>query len=217
VAGAYGVDQTILGQSFLAKDPGQPARRKVLVKAKEPASSNTIVGNPTADGATLTVTANGGTPSTQTFDLPASNWSGDVARGFKYKGASGFAGAVKLVKLKVAPNGKLSLKALATGKSGTVNVVPPDPGTDACALLAIDGGDSYSRALRSRQPDHEQGRTALPCEAAGERRLVHPGDEHDHDADHIVHVLDQLDDALRIAEPCLHGAGDEPARLRLRK
>ena len=109
--GAYGGDETSLGQSFLTKDPGQPSRRKVLVKAKEPASSNTIVGDPTASGATLTLTANGGTPSTQTFNLPTSNWSGDVTRGFKYKDATGAAGAIKLVKLKKAKNGKFLVKA----------------------------------------------------------------------------------------------------------
>jgi hypothetical protein len=141
---AYGADQTILGQSFLTKDSGAPTRRKVLVKAKEPASSNTIVGDPTTAGATLTVVANGGTPTTQTFTLPASNWSGDATRGFKYKDASGDAGAVKLAKLKLSRNGKFSLKALATGKNGAVTIVPPDPGTDACALLQIVGGDSYS-------------------------------------------------------------------------
>jgi hypothetical protein len=141
---AYGADQTILGQSFLAKDSGQPSRRKVLVKAKEPASSNTIVGDPTTAGATLAVRANGGTPTVQTFTLPASNWSGDATRGFKYKDAAGAAGAIKLVKVKRSRNGKFLLKALATGKNGTVLVVPPDPGTDACALLTIVGGDSYS-------------------------------------------------------------------------
>ncbi len=141
---AYGADQTILGQSFLARDPGPPTRRKVLVKAKEPASPNTIVGDPTVTGATLTLSANGGTPSTQTFVLPSANWSGDATRGFKYKDASGTAGAIKLVKVKRTRNGKLLLKALATAKNGTVTVVPPNPGTDACALLQIAGGDSYS-------------------------------------------------------------------------
>jgi hypothetical protein len=141
---AYGADQTILGQGFLTKNPGPPTRRKVLVKAKEPASPNTIAGDPTATGASLTLTADGGTPSTQTFLLPASHWSGDATRGFKYKDASGTAGAIKLVKIKRTRNGKFLMKALATGKNGTVAVLPPDPGTDACALLLLAGGDSYS-------------------------------------------------------------------------
>ena len=141
---AYGADQTILGQSFLTKDPGPPARRRVLVKAKEPASSNSIVGDPTATGASLTLTAHGGTPSTQTFSLPAANWSGDATRGFKYKDSSGTAGAVRLVKIKQARNGKFLMKVSVGAKNGTITVVPPDPGTDACALLQIAGGDSYS-------------------------------------------------------------------------
>ena len=35
---AYGADQTILGPTFLTKNPRPATRRKVLVKAKEPAS-----------------------------------------------------------------------------------------------------------------------------------------------------------------------------------
>mgnify|MGYP003693644433 CR=1 FL=1 len=43
-----------------------PDKRKIIVKAKEVASPDTIVGNPVANGATLTVSANGGTSTTQT-------------------------------------------------------------------------------------------------------------------------------------------------------
>jgi len=141
---AYGADQTILGLSFLAKDTGQPTRRRVVVKARETSSPNTFVSDPTTGGATLTLTANGGTPTTQTFTLPAANWRGDATRGFKYRDATGTAGAIKLVAMKLTRNGRFLVKILATGKTGTVSIVPPNPGTDACALIAIGGGDSYS-------------------------------------------------------------------------
>jgi hypothetical protein len=140
----YGADQTILGLSFVTKGSTLPRGRKVLVTAKEGASPNTIVGDPTASGATLVVTAHGGTPSTQTFLLPAPNWKGSATRGFTYKDRRGTAGAVRVVKIALTRRGKFVITALATGKTGTLDIVPPDPGTDACALLGIVGGDSYS-------------------------------------------------------------------------
>lgn len=140
---AYGADQTILGQSFLARDAGHATRRKVVTTGKETNSPNTLVGDPTASGATLTITAHGGTPSTQTFALPASSWKGDATRGFKYKDAKGTAGAIKQASLKLTKSGRFLVKVLASGKTGTLSIVPPDPGTDACVLIEL-GGDSYS-------------------------------------------------------------------------
>ena len=67
---AYAADQTILGNTFLVKNPSTAAKRKVIGKAKEPGSPNTIVGNPTVTGGTLVITASGGTPSAQPFALP---------------------------------------------------------------------------------------------------------------------------------------------------
>ena len=89
----YAADQTILGDTLQVKDPSTSLKRKVLAKAKEKASANTIVGDPTVGGATLTVRANGSTPSSQTFSLPVGTspttgkpfWSGDAVKGFKYK------------------------------------------------------------------------------------------------------------------------------------
>ena len=67
---AYAADQTILGNTFLVKNPSTPTKRKIIGKAKESGSPNTIVGNPTATGGVLVVTANGGSPSAQTYVLP---------------------------------------------------------------------------------------------------------------------------------------------------
>ena len=88
---AYAADQTILGNSFLLKNPGPIDKRKVIAKAKESGSPNTIMGNPTVAGGTLTVTANGTSPSAQVFPLPQGTspstgkpfWSGDAVKGFK--------------------------------------------------------------------------------------------------------------------------------------
>ena len=85
----YAAEQTVLGSSLLVNDGGPPAKRKIVVKAKETAADNTIVGDPVTSGATLTVSAGGATPTTQTFTLPATSWSGDAVKGFQYKDSKG--------------------------------------------------------------------------------------------------------------------------------
>ena len=67
---AHALDQTILGNQIQLKNPSTPDKRKAVVKAKEKGSPNTIVGNPTISGASLSISANGGTPSAQVFPLP---------------------------------------------------------------------------------------------------------------------------------------------------
>lgn len=149
---AYAADQTILGNTFLVKNPSTPDKRKVIGKAKEPGSPNTIVGNPTVGGGTLTITASGGTPSAQVFALPQGTsfitgkqfWSGDAVKGFKYKDPKGENGAVKVAQIKKAPSGVFSIKTVIAGKLGTVLVTPPNPGTAGCVLLGINAGDTYS-------------------------------------------------------------------------
>ena len=71
---AHAADQTILGNALTVKSPADAAKRKIIFKAKEAASPNTIVGDPIANGATLELSINGtgyeGTPHTQSFNLP---------------------------------------------------------------------------------------------------------------------------------------------------
>ena len=153
---AHAADQTILGNQLSVKNPSTPDKRKVVLKAKEKTSPNTIVGNPTATGASLTVSANGGTPSTQTFPLPQGTsgitgkpfWSGDAVKGFKYKDSKGEQGAVKSVQIKKTPSGVFQIKVTISGKLGVLIVTPPNPGTSGCGLLQIVGGDSYSVAFK---------------------------------------------------------------------
>jgi hypothetical protein len=149
---AYAADQTILGNTFLVKNPSTIDKRKIIGKAKEPGSPNTIVGNPTASGGSLVITASGGTPSAQTFALPQGTsgitgkpfWSGDAVKGFKYKDPKGENGPVKVAQIKKAPSGVFSIKTVVSGKLGTVLVTPPNPGTSGCVLLGINLGDTYS-------------------------------------------------------------------------
>ena len=104
----HAADQTILGRSFLVKNPGSPDQRKVTGAAKEVGSANTLVGDPTvpgsaggailgsaggallgsAGGAVLTVIAQGDHPSQQIFPLKQGKsstgkpfWRASVANG----------------------------------------------------------------------------------------------------------------------------------------
>jgi len=148
---AMAAEQTILGSAFLVKNPSTPDRRKVVAKAKEPGSPNTLVGDPTLSGGVLMVTASGTVPTSQTFALPQGVsvlgkpfWSGDAVKGFKYKDPKGQNGAVKTLKIKRSSGGTFTIKATATGKIGTVLVTPPNPGTSACVKLSLTGGDTYA-------------------------------------------------------------------------
>jgi hypothetical protein len=152
---AYAADQTILGNSLTVRNPSTPEKRKIVGKAKEPNSPNTIVGDPTMNGGSLTVTANGGSPSSQIFNLPQGVsgmtgrpfWSGTATQGFKYKDPKGENGAVKRAAIKKTPSGNFSIKAIVSGKLGPVNVLPPNPGTSGCMLLKLKFGDTYSVAF----------------------------------------------------------------------
>ena len=68
--------------------------------------------------------------------------------GYKYKDNKGVQGPVKSVILKRAPSGVFSIKVKLTGKNGTINVVPPNPGASGCMALklgiAAAAGDRYS-------------------------------------------------------------------------
>jgi acetyl esterase/lipase len=147
---ARAADQTVLGSSIVIKDPSTPEKRKVTVKAKETGSDDSLVGDPVANGATITITANGTDSTGQTFTLPAGTsasgrpyWTGDSVKGFKYADSKGDNGALKKAQLKLK-NGVFNIKVSVDGKGGPVSVTPPLGGTDACVLVAITGGDSYS-------------------------------------------------------------------------
>jgi hypothetical protein len=152
---ARAADQTLLGNQLAVKNPSTAVRRQIVVKAREHDSPNTIVGDPVAAGGSLTITANGGAPTAQTYLLPNGTsgftqkpfWSGDAASGFKYRDARGENGAVKLVRIRKTGDGTFTLKVVASGKLSTVGVLPPDPGASGCVLLRLDDGDTYSVAF----------------------------------------------------------------------
>jgi hypothetical protein len=148
---AHAAEQTILGSALMVKNPSTPEKRKVVVKAKEPGSPNTLIGNPVALGGVLQVTASGAATSSQSFILPQGTsitgkpfWSGDPIKGYKYKDARGENGPVKTLKIKRSAGGVFTVKAVVVGKLGPVLVVPPNPGTSGCVRVQLQAGDTYA-------------------------------------------------------------------------
>ena len=162
---AHAADQTILGKSLTVKDPTagvDPAKRSIKGSAKEKGSGNPLVGDPTlagsAGGALLDIFANGTNSTAQEFPLPQGIsstgkpfWSASGNTGFKYKDNKGEQGPVKSVVVKKSANGAFSIKVKLSGKNGTINVVPPNPGTSGCLALKLgtsaSAGDRYSVAF----------------------------------------------------------------------
>ncbi len=161
---AHAADQTVRGTTLIVKDPGTPAKRKITVKAKETASDDTLVGDPTIDGATVTISVDGATSSNQAFVLPAGIspakqkpfWTGDAVKGFKYKDGKFENGPVKSAQIKLK-GGTFQIKLTIDGKGGEVDVVPPNPGSAGCAFLALGGGDSYSVQFATGQVTNKAG------------------------------------------------------------
>lgn len=154
---AQAADQPVRGTLFVIKSPSTPEKRKIVVKAKDAAGDLTLVGNPLVAGASLTLSADGATPSQATYTLPAGTspttakpfWTGDAAQGtFTYRDAGGENGPVKLATIK-RRNGGLQIGVALDGKRGPITVVPPNPGSAGCLLLVLGGGDSYSVAFAS--------------------------------------------------------------------
>jgi hypothetical protein len=149
---SFAADQTILGSQLQLKNPGIPAKASFKAAAKEKASGNTLVGNPVASGAVLTIRANGGTPTSQTFSLPQGTspstgkafWSGDPTKGFSYKDSKLEQGPIKQLSIKKTSGGVFQIKISGSGKVTPLTILPPNPGTDGCVLVAIGGGDTYS-------------------------------------------------------------------------
>ena len=153
---AYALDQKVLGKQLQVKDPkpnpgGDPLKRKVVDQAKEKPSDNTIVGDPTVNGAVLTISVTGATSTSQVFNLPQGIdpssgkpfWATSGSTGFKYKDKDGTNSPVKTAQIKLSGGGTFQIKAVALGKNGPINVLPPNPGLGGCALFEINGGDRY--------------------------------------------------------------------------
>ena len=142
---AAAVEHAILGKKVVVRDPtGVEENRSVVVIARESATSATIAGDPTVDGATLRITTAGGTAVDAFYPLFAFNWR-SVSGGWVYRGLSGTQ-PVQRVVLKRTGGAVALLKVVLRGSVGgrDVDVVPPNPGTAAVAMLIIhNGGGRY--------------------------------------------------------------------------
>lgn len=137
---------------ILAKDPpAGPTKRKIVWKVKEAASTNTVVGNPVASGATLRVKLTPG--GEQCFDLPASGWSPISTLGYKYKDPNLTNGPVKVALIKKTPSGVFLIKAIVKGLTGGISIVPGNPTTSYATNLALGGGDEYCSGSGTATPN----------------------------------------------------------------
>jgi NHL repeat-containing protein len=152
--GAWGATQTVLGKSFVVKDPAAGAddsKRTVVALGRELTADDTLVGNPVASGATVDIIANGTTSTTQTFVLPGvalaagqPGWKalGNPVLGYLWKDANGVHGPIKSALIKKA-NGAFLVKVVIKGSLGPITVVPPAPGTSGGMKFTLGAGDTY--------------------------------------------------------------------------
>ena len=140
--GAWAADQVKPTKLFFVKDGGNdPAKRRILFKSKEgPGSTNTVVGDPTQDGATLRVRL--GSENAQCFQLPALGWASIGSLGFRYKDFDG-PGAVTAASIKKTPSGVFLVKLRVSGRTGPLDVVPQAGAASFDLNLTLGGGDSY--------------------------------------------------------------------------
>jgi hypothetical protein len=144
--------QEILGSLFLVKDPrpGVDASRRVVkiigrqLPPRDPSDHLVGCGDPTADGATIEVIANGTNSSDAVYSMPASGWTRIPANVTKpviaYKYQFGPFSPVRYAIIKRGPFGGFLLKVILLGKYGPISNVPPTPGTSGGGIFTIGGG-----------------------------------------------------------------------------
>ncbi|MCW5893221.1 MAG: hypothetical protein KIT14_22125 [bacterium] len=131
----------VRGAKLVVSDPtGDPARRKVVVTAKDgPGSAAYAGGDPTTAGATLRMVFTGGTPSDLALALDAAGWRPSGGGGFRYA-ARGAGGSSVAAALSRSAKGVVKLKVQLKGVDG---VVPPAPGDTADVVLSVGGGHAW--------------------------------------------------------------------------
>ncbi len=135
-----GAPQLVLGNRFQVKAPGSAEQRRIVGRAKERNTDNTVVGDPRVSGASLRIVARGTTDSDQTFSLPAGGWTAVGPLGYRYSNRNR-GGAVRSALIKRTPGGTFVIKVLLSGRDGPMAVVPPNPGDRGGFILAL-GGDA---------------------------------------------------------------------------
>jgi len=144
--------RAILGKRVQVRDrrPGVDAsKRSIKFSAIEKDTVEAIVGNPLTDGATLLISMEGATPTSQSFTLPAGAlWTAlSGGSGFVYADPNFTASPVKSVLIQKILSGTFTLKVEVSAKSLPLSVVPPNPGTVAGMKLTIHAGNAYCAKL----------------------------------------------------------------------
>ncbi len=146
----HAAERQILGRKIVIGDrTGAEADRVTVVLGRERASDVPgIVGDPTADGATLRIIAAGAAASDEVYVLRANGWIA-TATGFRF--LPRFVGQHPKLSavIKRTPGNVALLKIVLRGRGGlrSLDVVPPNPGTAGTAVLRIHGGDTYCVAF----------------------------------------------------------------------
>lgn len=190
---ASGADQTVLGDKLVVKNPrpDDASRLKIIATAKEKASPDLLIGDPTLpgtpSGAVLGLIANGGTSTARAYVLAQGTassgkpfWRVAGGTGFRYDDPRGEQGPVRRVTIRRTNKGVFLVKAKLVGKHGGLDVVPPNPGTDGFLSIALAGGDRYCvrygpEGTSKNDGDREwtiQRVTAESCAMAGEFSLL---------------------------------------------
>lgn len=145
---AHGAQQAVLGSKLSVKDPqpaGDAASRQCSVLGKERTSSTTVVGNPTATGATITILTEGTVSGSQSYALPQALsakgkplWKATKI-GFVYSEPTGINGPIKTVRISRSGSGSFRIlakgiakaSAIGRGQTGDFVRVSDRPNSDA--------------------------------------------------------------------------------------
>ena len=167
LAGFIGVMGLVAGLAYAAvqlkptkvlvvkNPPSGPTARAVVWKVSEPASTNTVVGNPTTNGAKLRIKLTPG--GDQCVTMPARGWVALGTLGFKYKDAALTNGPVKAAGIKKAGSGTFLIKAVLKG--GGITVVPGNPTASYATNFKIGAGDQYCSGSGTAIPSPNDAKT----------------------------------------------------------
>jgi 6-phosphogluconolactonase (cycloisomerase 2 family) len=127
----------VQGKRLVMRDPRPniDERRRRFVLLAKATGAPALSGNPTVDGATLTITLSGALATQQAFSLPAGSWAPLGTSGFRYSDPGGANGPVKTVILKRTGTGRMTFKVVGRGANGQIDLAPPNAGTSAEAIL----------------------------------------------------------------------------------
>src|SRR5438094_3735473 len=124
---ARAADQRVLGRLLIVRNPSTLERRRIVVRARETESDDALVGDPVAEGASITITAHGATSSSATYQMPTGTsprrskpfWSGDSLHGFQYGDPEGENGPVRRAQIR-RKRGVFQITANVDARLGTI-------------------------------------------------------------------------------------------------